>query len=113
MNLPIFDENSIEALDLPGRRLRWLVNEERANAQHCSMCVITVDPGETVRPTHSHPNGEEVVYSSKARGDDRRRRKASHKGVGRFVSSRENPDVAEQWDRGDEGSVLLCSADQP
>jgi quercetin dioxygenase-like cupin family protein len=26
------------------------------------MCVIEVQPGQTVRPAHSHPNGEEVIY---------------------------------------------------
>ena len=31
-------------------------------AQHCSVCVIRVAPGEKVRPAHSHPNGEEVIY---------------------------------------------------
>lgn len=62
MKLPIIDENSVEALNLPGRDLRWLVTPENVNAQHCSMCMIKVAPGETVRPAHSHPNGEEVVY---------------------------------------------------
>ena len=62
MKLPIVDENSIEALDLPGRHLRWLVTQEKVNAQHCSMCMIKVAPGETVRPAHSHPKGEEVIY---------------------------------------------------
>jgi quercetin dioxygenase-like cupin family protein len=62
MKLPIVDENSIEALDLPGRRLRWVVTRENTNAQHCTMCVIQVQPGQTVRPAHSHPNGEEVIY---------------------------------------------------
>ena len=62
MKLPIIDENSIEALDLPGRRLRWIVTKENTNAQHCTMCVIQVQPGQTVRPAHSHPNGEEVIY---------------------------------------------------
>ncbi len=62
MKLPIVDENSIEALDLPGRRLRWVVTKENTNAQHCTMCVIQVQPGQTVRPAHSHPNGEEVIY---------------------------------------------------
>ena len=62
MTLPIVDEDSIQALDLPGRQLRWLMTEENVNAQHCSMCMILVAPGETVRPAHSHPNGEEVIY---------------------------------------------------
>lgn len=62
MKLPIVDEKSVEALDLPGRKLRWVVTKENTNAQHCTMCVIQVQPGQTVRPAHSHPNGEEVIY---------------------------------------------------
>jgi uncharacterized cupin superfamily protein len=27
-----------------------------------SVCVIRVLPGETVRPAHSHPNSEELIY---------------------------------------------------
>lgn len=62
MKLPIVHEASIEAINLPGRTLRWLVTQQNVQAQHCSMCVIEVAPGETVRPAHSHPNGEEVIY---------------------------------------------------
>lgn len=62
MKLPIVDETTIEELDLPGRRLRWVVTNENTNAQHCTMCVIKVAPGQAVRPAHSHPNGEEVIY---------------------------------------------------
>ncbi len=62
MALPIIDEQSIEALDLPGRMLRWVVTPENANAHHCSMCVIEVQPGQTVKPAHSHPQGEEIIY---------------------------------------------------
>jgi quercetin dioxygenase-like cupin family protein len=62
MSLPIVDESSIESLDLPGRALRWMINKDTVNAQHCSMCVIEVASGHTVRPAHSHPNGEEVIY---------------------------------------------------
>ncbi len=65
--LPIVDENSVEALDLPGRRLSWMVTKDTSrkntvDAQHCSMCMIKVSPGQTVKPAHSHPNGEEVIY---------------------------------------------------
>lgn len=62
MKLPIVDETSIEALNLPGRDLRWIITKENVKAQHCTMCMIEVSPGETVRPAHSHPNGEEVIY---------------------------------------------------
>ena len=62
MKLPIVDETSIESLPLPGRDLRWVITKENVNAQHCTMCMIEVAPGQTVRPAHSHPNGEEVIY---------------------------------------------------
>jgi quercetin dioxygenase-like cupin family protein len=62
MSVPVIHESEVESLDLPGRNLRWLVNEERLGAKHLSMCVIRVEPGQTVRPAHSHPNGEEVIY---------------------------------------------------
>jgi quercetin dioxygenase-like cupin family protein len=62
MKLPIVDEEDVEALDLPGRHLRWVVTKENTGANHCTMCVIVVQPGETVRPAHSHPNSEEVIY---------------------------------------------------
>src|SRR5215469_5325485 len=62
MTLPIVDENTIEMLDLPGRKLRWVVTNQNTGARHCSMCVIEIQPGQTVRPAHSHPNGEEVIY---------------------------------------------------
>ena len=62
MPLPIVDEKRIDALNLPGRDLRWLITKDSVAAQHCSMCVVEVAPGQTVRPAHSHPNGEEVIY---------------------------------------------------
>jgi quercetin dioxygenase-like cupin family protein len=62
MSVPTLHEDDVEGLDLPGRTLRWLVNAELLGAKHLSACVINVAPGETVRPAHSHPNGEEVIY---------------------------------------------------
>jgi quercetin dioxygenase-like cupin family protein len=62
MKLPVVDERDIEAMDLPGRQLRWLLTRDGVEADHCSMCVIEVAPGQTVRPAHSHPNGEEAIY---------------------------------------------------
>lgn len=62
MALPIVNETDIPALDLPGRMLRWVVTGETTGATQCSMCVIEVQPGQKVRPAHSHPNGEEVIY---------------------------------------------------
>ena len=62
MSVPLVHEGDIEELALPGRHLRWLVNAERLNGRHLSACVIRVPPGEKVRPAHSHPNGEELIY---------------------------------------------------
>lgn len=68
MKLPIVNEATIEALDLPGRQLRWMITKQSVDARHCSMCVIEVGPGQTVRPAHSHPNGEEVIYIIEGKG---------------------------------------------
>ena len=62
MSVPVIHESDVEALDLPGRRLTWLVADDGIAAKHCSSCMIRVAPGDKVRPAHSHPNGEEVIY---------------------------------------------------
>ena len=62
MPVPVIHEDDADALGLPGRELRWLVAASAIKADHCSACVIRIAPGDRVRPAHSHPNGEEVIY---------------------------------------------------
>jgi quercetin dioxygenase-like cupin family protein len=62
MSVLVLHETDVEELDVPGRRLRWLVADDRLKAENCSACVIRVAPGNKVRPAHSHPEGEEVIY---------------------------------------------------
>jgi len=62
MAVKVVDETEVHELDLPGRHLRWVVNKDNTGAKYCTMAVIRVAPGEKVRPAHSHPNGEEVIY---------------------------------------------------
>jgi quercetin dioxygenase-like cupin family protein len=62
MSVRIVHEDEVDALALPGRQLRWLVASGGLPAEHCSACVIRIAPGDKVRPAHSHPNGEEVIY---------------------------------------------------
>jgi quercetin dioxygenase-like cupin family protein len=68
MTIPAIHEDDAEELGLPGRHLRWLVARGAIDAQNCSACVIRVAPGERVRPAHSHPNGEEVIYIIRGSG---------------------------------------------
>ena len=68
MSVPVIHETEAEELDLPGRHLRWIVGAETLGARHCSACVIRVAPGERVRPAHSHPQGEEVIYIIRGSG---------------------------------------------
>ncbi len=68
MSVPLIHETDAEELDLPGRHLRWVVSEECIPAKHCSACVIRVAPGEKVRPAHSHPNGDEIIYIIRGTG---------------------------------------------
>jgi quercetin dioxygenase-like cupin family protein len=68
VTVPAIHESDAEELALTGRFMRWLVSPDALNANHCSACVIRVAPGEKVRPAHSHPNGEEVIYIIKGSG---------------------------------------------
>ena len=68
MTVPAVHEHDVEGVDLPGRYLRWVVSPDTLKARHCSACLITVAPGERVRPAHSHPNGEEVIYIVRGSG---------------------------------------------
>jgi len=68
MTVPALHEDDADPLGLPGRELRWLVAPDALKANHCSACVIRVAPGDRVRPAHSHPNGEEVIYIIRGSG---------------------------------------------
>src|SRR5213082_338098 len=62
MAVKVIDETTVEELDLPGRHLRWVVTNDNTGAKYCTMAVIRIAPGQKVRPAHSHPNGEEIIY---------------------------------------------------
>ncbi len=60
--MTIIHESEVAEVEHPGRFMRWLANEDSLRAKNLSVCVIRVMPGETVRPAHSHPNSEELIY---------------------------------------------------
>jgi quercetin dioxygenase-like cupin family protein len=62
MSVPTLHEDDVHPIGLPGRQLSWLVAPGALEATHWSACMIRIAPGDKVRPAHSHPNGEEVIY---------------------------------------------------
>lgn len=60
--MTILHESEVEEIKQPGRFMRWLVDKDSLQADSMSAVVIRVLPGETVRPAHSHPLGEELIY---------------------------------------------------
>ena len=60
--MTIIHESDVSEVEHPGRYMRWLANQDSLQAKNLSVCVIRVMPGETVRPAHSHPNSEELIY---------------------------------------------------
>ncbi|MBN2324821.1 MAG: cupin domain-containing protein [Spirochaetes bacterium] len=68
MSIKCVNEEDVKEHDLPGRYLRWLISPELTGAKYNSVCVIRVHPGGTVKPAHSHPEGEEVIYIIEGRG---------------------------------------------
>lgn len=60
--MTIIHETDVPEVAHPGRFMRWLANEDSLQATSLSSCVIRVLPGEAVRPAHSHPHSEELIY---------------------------------------------------
>lgn len=60
--MKIIHENDVPEINHPGRYMRWLANDEFLEPKNLSVCVIRVLPGEAVRPAHSHPKSEELIY---------------------------------------------------
>lgn len=60
--MKILHESQVLERAVPGRFLRWIADQETLKPRYLSCCVMRVLPGETVRPAHSHPDGEELIY---------------------------------------------------
>lgn len=65
----IVREHQITAAELPGRSLRWMFHRSGVAASMCSMNVVEIGPGETVRPAHLHPRHEEIIYVVSGQGE--------------------------------------------
>ena len=65
----VINENDVEAQDLPGRSLKWLYTPEMKQAEGFTFNVVTLDPGNTVKPAHSHKNNEELIYIVSGAGE--------------------------------------------
>ena len=55
-------EELVEMKALPGRDLRWLFTPESGVSESFSLNVVVIKPDNTVKPAHSHPNHEELIY---------------------------------------------------
>jgi quercetin dioxygenase-like cupin family protein len=60
--MKIVNESQVPEKAVPGRFLRWIASESSLQPRYLSSCVMRVLPGQTVRPAHSHPRGEELIY---------------------------------------------------
>lgn len=67
--MKIINEEDVFEKAVPGRYLRWIADKGIGlDPEFCSCCIMRVLPGETVKPAHSHPNGEELIYIIKGDG---------------------------------------------
>lgn len=60
--MKIVHESQVPEKVVPGRFLRWIADANSLQPEFLSTCVMRVSPGETVKPAHSHPDGEELIY---------------------------------------------------
>lgn len=60
--MDVLHESDIKMKSLPGRALGWVASQDVLGSRYCSSCLIRVQPGNTVKPAHSHPKGEEIIH---------------------------------------------------
>jgi quercetin dioxygenase-like cupin family protein len=65
----VINENDVEAKELPGRSLKWLYTPEMKQTEGLSFNVVVLEPGNTVKPAHSHKNHEELIYIVSGAGE--------------------------------------------
>jgi mannose-6-phosphate isomerase-like protein (cupin superfamily) len=69
MTIRIASLTNTPILELPGRRLQWLVTPETLGARNLSMAVMDCPAGSTVRPLHGHRDIEEVIFVLEGEGE--------------------------------------------
>ncbi|MDR1541594.1 MAG: cupin domain-containing protein [Clostridiales bacterium] len=58
----IINSNDIEWGKMPGRDMKWLISKGKTPAKNATAAMISLAPGQTSAPAHSHPFSEEVIY---------------------------------------------------
>jgi uncharacterized cupin superfamily protein len=58
----VINEECVPKTKLEGRDIRWLMTPEKTGGKYTSACTVEFAPGKRALPSHSHPNGEEMVY---------------------------------------------------
>jgi len=67
--MKIIHETEVAEIAVPGRFLRWIAKDGSGlDPEFCACCVMRVEPGSTVSPAHSHPDGEELIYIIEGEG---------------------------------------------
>jgi uncharacterized cupin superfamily protein len=61
--MKLIDEKDVVEKSINGRYLYWIVDDKVGiKAEFCSSVIMRLEPGRTVKPAHSHPDGEELIY---------------------------------------------------
>lgn len=68
LKMKIVHECDIPEKAVPGRFLRWIADSGSLQPEFLSSCTMRVMPMETVKPAHSHPTGEELIYVISGQG---------------------------------------------
>jgi quercetin dioxygenase-like cupin family protein len=66
--MSIVHEDQVKKEKKPGRDTRWLISPDVSGSTYSSTLLIEVPAGSTVKPAHSHPDGEEVIYIITGKG---------------------------------------------
>lgn len=60
---------NIQPIELPGRTLWWLADQESEGTQQVSICKMKCEAGSRVKTAHSHSDAEEILYILAGKGE--------------------------------------------
>ncbi len=69
MTIHIASLNEVPAVQMPGRTLRWIINQQTLSSQQLGMAIMDAPGGSVVRPCHGHKDVEEVLFILEGQGE--------------------------------------------
>jgi quercetin dioxygenase-like cupin family protein len=69
MSVIVINQKDVKAIELPGRKLSWIITTETVGAEQLSIAIMNCPSHSVVKPLHSHKDIEEVILILEGKGE--------------------------------------------